>query len=267
MTDAMTARGGEFRVGPVFGRAWTVYTRNFLAFTLVAVVIALPGLFQGDKQSLAGGIQTLVAVIVGIVFYFVGQAVMLYGAFQALRGRDFLVGEAVRRGLARFWSIIGVVLLPMLAFIAGLIVVSLLSVLAVPLGVIAGLAFFVLVVMFVIRWSAAVPACVVEGLGPVASLRRSAELTRGNRWKIFAVFVLIFVIIIIAGIVVFAITAPFALAGAGTGFVGVIIAGLIGLIVSAVYTAYFNIVQALIYHDLRVAKEGVDIDQLAAVFD
>jgi hypothetical protein len=39
------------------------------------------------------------------------------------------------------------------------------------------------------------------------------------------------------------------------------------LIVTAIYTAYFNIIVVMMYHDLRAAKEGIDTDQIAAVFD
>ena len=34
-----------------------------------------------------------------------------------------------------------------------------------------------------------------------------------------------------------------------------------------VWTGYFNCVIIMIYHDLRVAKEGVDTSQIASVFD
>jgi hypothetical protein len=33
------------------------------------------------------------------------------------------------------------------------------------------------------------------------------------------------------------------------------------------WTAFWYVTLAMVYHDLRVTKEGVDIDQIAAVFD
>jgi hypothetical protein len=60
----------------------------------------------------------------------------------------------------------------------------------------------------------------------------------------------------------------------GSGMVEVVAAGVgttIGLVVkliwNAFYGAYAAIVVVMIYHDLRVAKEGVDTDQIAAVFE
>ena len=61
MTNAAMATGGEFRIGPIFGRAWSVYTSNFLKFSVIALVIALPQLLTGDSHdagasaSVAGG--------------------------------------------------------------------------------------------------------------------------------------------------------------------------------------------------------------------
>jgi hypothetical protein len=42
---------------------------------------------------------------------------------------------------------------------------------------------------------------------------------------------------------------------------------IISLIWNAIWTAFFSIVIVVTYHDLRVAKEGVDTDQIAAVFE
>lgn len=257
MTNAAMTTGGEFRIGPIFGRAWSVYTSNFLKFSVIALVIALPQLLTGDSHdagasaSVAGGAWRLVAFIIGMIVNTVGQAVILYGAFQVMRGRAMLIGEAVRRGLSRFWSIIGLAILATLGIIVGIILL-----------IVPG-------IMLAIRWSVALPACVVENLGPLAAMRRSAELTKGHRWKIFGVFILILVIVLIAAMIIGLIVAAVvgAIAFATEGIVALVLAGLLGLIGAAVYTAYLNIVLVMLYHDLRVAKEGVDTDQIAAVFD
>ena len=39
-------------------------------------------------------------------------------------------------------------------------------------------------IMLMVRWFVAVPACVVERIGPSGSMKRSAELTSGHRWKV-----------------------------------------------------------------------------------
>jgi hypothetical protein len=41
----------------------------------------------------------------------------------------------------------------------------------------------------------------------------------------------------------------------------------VSLIWTAIWTAFYAILVAVAYHDLRVAKEGADTEQIAAVFE
>jgi hypothetical protein len=250
MTDVAMATGREFRVGAIFSRAWQIYSANFLTFTLVALVIALPNLLSGEGETFSGGVRNIAVFVFWMIANTVGLAVILYAAFQAMRGRAVIIGEAIRRGLSRFWPIVGLAILEWLGITIGLLL------------------FVVPGVMLFVRWSAALPACVVEGLGPLASMKRSAQLTKGHRWKIFGIFVLIsigaaIVLGIIAGIV-YGLVGTFSLAGVSRGLG---LGALLWLVVTAIYSAYNNVVSVMIYHDLRVAKEGVDTEQIASVFD
>ena len=104
-------------------------------------------------------------------------------------------------------------------------------------------------------WYVALPAIVVERAGPIESLRRSSFLTRGHRSKVFGLWVLIFIVESIVG---YALRRPL---GAG-------IVGTAGRFLWLVFTAaYQAIVIAVVYYDLRVAKKGIDLDRIAAVFE
>jgi hypothetical protein len=98
---------------------------------------------------------------------------------------------------------------------------------------------------------------VVEQTGPWKSLSRSAALTKGNRWKVFGMLALLIIISLIGG----------ALIGVLELAVGATLGLLAYLILSAVIGAYGAILGVVTYHDLRVAKEGVDTDQIAAMFE
>src|SRR5262249_28346009 len=99
--------------------------------------------------------------------------------------------------------------------------------------------------------------CVVERLGPWRSLRRSQELTKGHRWKILGLALLIIIPSLGSLAIAFGLSA-----------VASPMAGLIGkYILSSIWGACSATVVAVTYHDLRVAKEGVDIDRVAGVFD
>jgi hypothetical protein len=245
--------GGDFRVGDVLNRTWRVFIGNivfFLGITLlvylaiflplgaIGVLLFFAGMGGSDAWWLiAAGI--VLAVLLFIVLNTIGQAVLLFGTFQRLRGQPLRVGEALRRAFARFFPLVGVGILYTLGLAVGFLL------LIVP-------AFFVFVM-----WLVAVPACVVEDHGPVASLSRSADLTKGYRWKVFG---LVCALSLINGIGGQFFAIALGLAGEWASGVG---SGL-WFVVS---TALWNCALIMIYHDLRAAKEGIDIEQIAAIFD
>jgi hypothetical protein len=260
MTNMAAPTGRDFRIGQIFTRSCSIYAANFLKFTLVAVVIALPS--QIIRSSLTTGwvaqvgmAQTLVGSwIIALILEFIGQGVILYGAFQALQGHPVVIGAAVRRWLSRFWAIIGISILVFLGLAVGF------ALLIIP-GIILAL-----------RWAVTLPVCMMESKGTLASMRRSAELTKGHRWKLFGIGVLIYVVAIISALVRFLVISLLSRSGVlgwlGLGAPGrIITTAIISVILSAIVTAYFNIVAATVYRDLRGAKEGVDTEQIAAVFD
>ncbi len=48
---------------------------------------------------------------------------------------------------------------------------------------------------------------------------------------------------------------------------GTFLAGIGSLIWNGIWGAFYAIAAVVSYHDLRVAKEGINIEQIAAVFD
>jgi len=253
MTDAsLTARftESEFRVGRVLNRTSSVLSRNFLIFFVVTAVAHLPALlfFKSTTMSAnASGTEIAVAfsmmiggLLLMIVLSTLSQAIVLYGAFQNMRGREVSLSESLQVGLRRFFPIIG------LAFLVTL------------LGMLAAIALIFPAFILFTMWFVATPVCVVEQLGPWASMRRSRELTKGHRWKIFGLFVLLIIISAVAGSTIQA--AFTAMGGTPLALVG-------DVLWNGVWGAFYAIAVVVTYHDLRAAKEGIDIDQIAAVFD
>jgi uncharacterized membrane protein len=157
-----------------------------------------------------------------------------------MRGRPVSLSESLQVGLQRFFPIVG---------------------LAIVMGIMVMLGFILLIVpglILLTMWFVSTPACVVERLGPIRSLGRSSELTKGHRWKIFG---LMLVLLLISMVVTPVIEYSFAAIG---GTMLVLIASLLW---NGVWGAFYAISVVVTYHDLRVAKEGIDIEQIAAVFD
>jgi hypothetical protein len=257
MSDTtMTAAPPNFRVGAVFGRSFELLFRDFGKFfglsllawspflLLTLLGVASPSLAAGVPPS-SGVIAQFVLSVFGIALLWMllsvlCQAIILYGAFEQMRSKNFAVGESLKRGLARFFPILGVVLC--IAFGYGF----------------AALFFFVPGIIVYLMWYVAVPVCIVEERGSIASLGRSRELTKGSRWKLFGIVI----VIAVASIVVQMVVQFVVLAAAGK-----LLAALATFLCSSLIAAYRSILAAVVYHDLRVAREGIDIDRIAAVFD
>jgi len=262
MTDASLPAGrfreGEFRVGHVFSRAWSVFSGNFLTFMVVTGIASLPPLLipkpvPGAPVDPYGNIgMTLLAFFLMIVLGTLSQAIVLYGAFQDMRGRPVSLADCFRVGLHRFLPIIG------LAIIMGFGVM------------LASIFLFVPGLIVYMMWFVATPVCVVEQLGPVRSLGRSRELTKGHRWKLFGLSLLILIPALIIGAVIVAVMAFLLGTSALVGLPGAFaspLGQLVNLIWSAAWGAFYAVLIVVTYHDLRVAKEGIDTDQIAAVFE
>jgi hypothetical protein len=258
MSDTtMTAAPPSFRVGAVFGRAFELLFRDFGKFFGLSLLAWAPFLVLtlvagGAQSGLAGamppgggniarlGLSLLGIGLLWMLLSVLCQAIILYGAFEQMRGKSFAVGDSLKRGLARFFPILGVILC--MAFGAGF----------------ASILFFVPGIIVYLMWFVAVPVCIVEERGPTASLGRSRELTKGSRWKLFGIVM----VIAVASWLVQMIVQLVFLAVAGK-----LLAALATFLSSALIAAYRSILGAVVYHDLRVAREGIDIDRIAAVFD
>ena len=145
MTVATMDAGGDFRIGSVVNRAWGILSANFLFFFAVTFIVALPNLLflMGQTQPPAFRWGLVIAVFAGLILNTIGQAIILFGAFQQLRGQSVQTGEALQRALARFLPLIGLAILYSLGIAIGFVLL-----------VVPG---FILLV----RWAVVVPACIV----------------------------------------------------------------------------------------------------------
>ena len=250
MTDVTTAISavapvaaeGEFRIGRVFSRTLTLLSRTFPIYFAVAAVAALPSVLiaNSGSESDAAVSPVLLAVLTTLVLNPLSQAVMLHTAFQDMSGRRISLSEALRAALGRWLPLVGLSICVGFGIVCGFILL-----------IVPG---FVLMIM----WYVANPACIVERLGVFASMGRSSELTKGHRWAIFGMFVLI---AIASGVMSAVVKGVLGLSGS----TGLVISG--NLAWTALATAFAAVFAIATYHDLRVAKEGVDTRHIVAVFD
>ena len=264
--SAAAPPAGEFRIGHVFSQAAAVLSRNFLIFFVVTLVAGSPRLLFTTAGSVAGMLgRVSLGLFLSFVLNMLGQAIVVYAAFQDMRNRPVDIGESLRVALSRVLSIIGIAVCIGTAFMVVFVLPVAVGTfflrpnlyVALPLAI--GIAIGAAVAVFLLTmWIVATPACVVERRGPLSSIGRSSNLTKGHRWKVFGMVLLLFAV---AALISSVVRGLLGLTGSST------LATLGTLAWIGVWGAFYATVVVVTYHDLRVAKEGVDTDQIASVFD
>jgi hypothetical protein len=243
------AAEGTFRLADVFSKAVTIYGRRFGPFIVLTVLAQIPqyltafaiGAPDGSARAVtaASASAGAISILVSAVCSSIASGAIIYGVVQELRGRVFSVADSIQIAVRRFLPIIGVA-------ICTSILIGLGAMLLIVPGLIVACMYYV-----------SIPACVVEQTGVFKSMSRSAFLTKGYRWQVFGMFLLIVGGGLVLGLIV-------GLVFALTGKVGLEIAS---QAMSAIVSAFNGVIVGVFYYQLRVAKEGVDIDKIASVFD
>lgn len=132
--------------------------------------------------------------------------------------------------------------------------------------VLAGLGLLGLIVLGVflwVSWAVAIPVLLVEDTRGFAALRRSRGLVKGRWWSTFVVVVVSAILVsVITGLLTAALLIlPAALFSDDLG-VAAVASGLAGIVGAAVTTPFQAAVAVLLFYDLRVRKEGLDLEQM-----
>jgi len=282
-----------FKVGATFNQSIRTFVRNFVPFFIlatlgIAVLLGavsilvilyfgnIPNLFSSTLSDPAAWNQTMIEynmgpgffiliMILAVTVFLAINAAVVYGTIVDLRGKSAGLGECIRRGISCVPKALGISILLSMALAAimfgGTLVASLFaspnSVLPAIIMMLTMTALF----MLFLRWYVVIPALVVEQTGILEAFSRSASLTEGVRWKILGLVVLTFLISLVVSFVM-------ALVQTALSSAGLIYAPLvIEFAVQAAYLAFSAVLIAVVYHDLRVAKEGLGSAEIASAFD
>lgn len=228
-----------------------------------------------DQNLLIGGaylaVNSVNFVTVLIIQPIMSAASMLVISDRFM-GRRTSVGTAIGLALRRFASLItvgfvvsvcaGVCLIVGFGGLGASIIVG-------SLGVLVGLPFALASIVLSIRiqlmFSVTAPAVALENLGTGAALRRSRYLTAGRRMTIFLLMLMI-------GVVLIAMNIAMRLAIKFSGALALVqeqeIASWgVETLLSMVSSMIFCVAIVAVYFDLRVRKDGFDLDNLAELVD
>ena len=253
----------QMSIGRVFQRAFSAIQLNpIVVLGLALLVGALPALIVtfflvqlglGSNAGLQNGFSlarffgaSFFSSLVLMVVSALVQGALTRATVSAAEGRRATFGES--------FAAAAHVLLPLIGL-------SLLFGIAVAIG------FVLLIVpgvILLLMWAVSVPALVVERQGVFAAFARSAELTKGARWKILGLFLVI-------GVAYLLVSYVFRLFGLDmyntASPTGLTIGNLLGsIIVGTISNVLWGTIQPSLYVELRQWKEGTSAEKLAEVF-
>jgi hypothetical protein len=231
----------------------------------------------------AGGLSLLVNVLEYVLATTVVSALLIVAVDGAVRGQSLRPGQLWQRVRPRIFAVIGLAVLvplvmPFLIFLAvlpGIIVlfipggtaVTVIGVLLIVVGAVIGV--LTCLALYLSFWAVAAPALLLEQIGVFAALARSTRLVRGSFWRVLGIGLLTAVI---TSIIRQLFVLPFSLIGAllssttsdSDGFVSSLIQLLVSdigtILAGAVLYPFAAGVSALLYLDLRMRREGLDVD-------
>jgi hypothetical protein len=224
-----------------------------------------PESFRFERLAPLVGTFLLFALVVGIAAIGVSlmQSASLVEAVAArYMGREITAGAALRAGLRAIGRLLVMGVLAFLAFAAlwiGLVIFMAL----VPqwwaflLGILGGL---VASVFLAASWMVAPAVVILENAGPVTALRRSWSLSTGNRWRILGLILLLIVIEIVLSSLLSTLLVA---AVAADQVVRFLVQQGVNLLASIAWAPVYWGTFAVLYYDLRVRREALDL-QLAA---
>jgi len=247
-------------LGDILDRTFSLYRRHFLLFIgiagipqLLVLVFSLAqtlfswsttDILTGTRNVGMGIVVLIVYLLVAVFAYLYSQGGTMLAISELYLGRTTTITESLRNVSGEVWSLFGLVILSGLAIVGGLILL-----------IVPG-------IYVACRLLVCLPAAVIEKRGPSEALSRSFGLTKDFAGRAVVILVL-FVVLTYAASLLFTLPAVIALAtrvgGSGMIRFWTAVSQVGASVGSVLITPILRIATAVFYFDLRVRKEGFDL--------
>ena len=238
-------------VGEILDVSFTLYRRHFATLGTIAVACSgLPVLLSLYIEASGGILFNLQLAVVHYVVFTVlssiATAATVFVVSESYLGRPLPAVDALRRAT------------PLLS---RLIACSLLLAIVVGFGLIC---FLVPGIVLLCGLVLAFPTLVLEpGSSPTQALSRSWSLTRGSRWRMFGLLVTMVILLYVPLIGLGAIATAVLPSGGPRVAPGIVTLAVVGVVQMLLYPLFYCVL-TVAYYDLRVRKEGFDLEVLAS---
>jgi hypothetical protein len=212
-------------------------------FLMPGILLALfmPEFRTGLMPSATQGLFFVVALFISAMFSIMSTAAIVVVVSDSYLGREVSIASAVQRVFDRFGSV----------FLA-----AFLQSIAIAIGIV----LFVIPGFLCIAWFfAATAVVVIEGKTAGAAMSRSKELASGSVGRILGVLLLSVIILAAFQLII---TFCFALLGQ-MAHLDRAITGLAANLANLLIYPFATVVITLLYYDLRIRKEGFDLEMMA----
>ena len=266
-------------LGELLDETFKLYRRHFSVIAGVALAVILPGLIitlvsgsyranpfsflqqtlqnandpaaleriQANQSQFTSSPLYLLSFPIAILLYPFTVGAVYYAATSLAAGSAETVGSILRGTLRRYFGLFGVAILSILVLLGVILIIT------IPV-----------VIWVEIRWAVAYPALLAERIGPFRAVGRSWSLVKGNWWRTLGILIIVSILV---GIIQSGIGLLFGgiaalVPGLGDDIRAAVVT-VVSALVNAIVGAITPIAVTMLYLDLRVRKEGVDLDQLA----
>jgi hypothetical protein len=231
---------------------------------------------QAQAQQLLNSYLGILVVTLGLLLLSLlivvplGEAATTRAVSDRYLDRPSSLLSAYRAAWSRLGALIAMILILIVVYAGSLAVVILFTALlgaagagglGALLAVIAFIGLIPVLIMIYVRTVVAVPAIVLERVSGWGGLKRSWQLIGGRFWPTFGrMLLLVLITSIISGVVSTIFQVPGNLIAPNNSFVFQQVAGAIAAVFVGPIT-YIGV--TLLYYDIRIRKEGFDIEMLA----
>jgi hypothetical protein len=265
---------GAMSVGDILDRGIRLLTSRLVTFYVINLIVLFPLLIAQLMMPEFGGamptneqgqpvlgpeqarqaVAFLFLVILGLFLQPIGSAAILHVISQEFVDRRVGIGQAFRFAFQRFGSLLWASLLKGLVFMAGMLMCC------VPF------------ILFQVWYVFVSQVVVMEDYRGADALSRSKDLTSGFRWRIFGVMTLLFVVSVIFSLAAGVLQAFLPVTSAVrteaqtimvTNYPNYVVNVVVTQIVNILVRTYEAVCWTLFYFDIRIRKEGLDLELAA----
>ncbi len=266
MSAPVPLRLRPLEIGDLLDETFRMYRRHFILFAGISVILAIPsaallGVIFGwfstviDQTTGAADLWLFLAAagataLVNLLIIPFTYGAVIFAACESAIGRPVTAGSVFRGVSRRYFPLLGYWTLFFITL--GLAVLLCVAPVALWLWVFVG-------------WIAVTPAMFVENIGLGTAMGRSWNLVKGRGWRTFLILFLMYIVWYVAGIALgaFIQLAQFVLLMVLSPVIATGVAVAASQLISAVLNPVMQILIVLIYFDLRVRREALDLFQMA----